>query len=293
MKKSFISIFLILFFYTIAHTQVRIGYETENAEGELLQTDSLAGLQYYKAYYFTMKKGEGILFTMSSDAFKPHIILATANSDIIAVAKERGKQSESKLVFIAPADTSFYVIFTSVEDKKTGKFKMSRKTLDASQMKINDNFSICDRFSFLINHWQLEWELMPGKISNTSDELYKQWWPNLYFNTTNALQKGDEAEVKTFYTETLFTKENDRGNEAEKFYEHISKTLTTCLDTAMWRVEKEPLSTYWLKNDIETAHIYFIMKGGERGQKQKSIDIMLTIPKQKAGNYSKVQLFFN
>ena len=292
MKKSLVSILSILVFY-ITYAQVRIGYNENNAEGELLQTDPLAGQQYYKSYSFKMKKGDGVVFTMNSEAFEPHIILATDNSDIIAEAKVRGKSSEAKLVFIAPADTSFNVVFTSVKDKKTGKFNINFKMLEASQMIFNDNFSICDRLAFLINHWQLEWELMPGKTSNTSDELYLKWWPNLYFNTTNTLQKGGKTEVRTYYTELLFTKENDQGNEAEKFYEQLGKTLAACLDKTEWRMEKEPAETYFLKPDIENAHTYFIMKGGEKGQNQKSIDIMLTTPKEKKlGNYSTVKLFF-
>jgi len=143
MKKSsifFLFPFLIFVLQTGAQPD-KTGTVVENMEGELSLSDPLNGKQYYKAIPFSLKKGEAVLFTMKSSAFKPHILLGT-NLAIIAMGQINESGTESKATFLAPADTAFYIVFTSIEENKTGKFSYGYNLLGAAQVKsINNEFT--------------------------------------------------------------------------------------------------------------------------------------------------------
>ncbi len=138
---------------------------------------------YYKKMPFDLKAGQGIVFFMQCTAFTPLVVLMGKNGINFGTQRElkTGKDTkakEARVAFIGqteslpgskwliPADSSFLVIFTSVEENATGKFSFGFKLIDSAQMNYSEDNSFCDRLNYLINHWQAEWDLMPESAWN-------------------------------------------------------------------------------------------------------------------------------
>lgn len=190
MKKSSILflITLLIFDLQTGAQSDKTGTVVENLEGELLLSDPLNGKQYYKVIPFSMKKGDAVLFKMKSNAFIPHILFAT-NQAFIVMGQINESRTESKVTFLAPADTSFFVVFTSMEENKTGKYSYDYHLLSADQVTaINDaKKNPVDRFATgnlgkqlieLLDYAKDGFKAIKGqKIKtekNKSDELYAE-----------------------------------------------------------------------------------------------------------------------
>jgi hypothetical protein len=179
MKKSFIlSLVSLLVFVLQAGAQSDITPTVfENLQGELVLSDPLSGKRYHKASPISLKKGEAVLFTMKSSAFKPYILFGT-NQATMVMGNLNESGTESKATFHAPADTSFFVIFTSMEENKTGKFSYGYKLLKAEQVSAINNAKknpvnqftpgkLGKQLLELLDYTKEEFKSIKGEIINT------------------------------------------------------------------------------------------------------------------------------
>lgn len=213
-----------------------IGAIGETRESELNRSDPFSDNRYYKARKFALKKGQGVLFTMSSTEFKPYIVLSSAaGASVMGKLNEAGTQS--RITYIAEADTSFFLVHTTGEENKTGKYSFSYKTLDASQLHFDENFSVCDRLYYLINQWFLEWELIPQHTEmhpNPNDpggplvETIK---------TKTTYLKGNEGIINNGYEELLYSMPKDPDGSFRQYYDQVCSEIKECLNPVEWVVE--------------------------------------------------------
>jgi len=258
----FINILLVSILSTQAQS-VNIGATGEARESELVPSDPFSDNRYYKARTFTIKKGQGVLFTMKSTEFKPYIVLAAAaGSSVLGKLNEAG--TESRIAYTAESDTTFYLVHTSAEENKTGKYSFDYKILDAPQMYFDDNFNSCDRLYYLINQWFLDWEAIPqytfmqGNINDPKAPLVEA------IRTKRTYQKLNEAVINNGYEELLFSIPRDSNEVMRKYYDNICTEIKQCLNPAEWIFESEikkanPL--YVFDSDITT---FTLVDGGKK-----------------------------
>ncbi len=258
----FLNIFLVSILNTHAQS-VNIGATGEARESELVQTDPYSDNRHYKARTFTIRKGQGVLFTMKSEEFKPFVVLAAAaGSSVLGKLNEAG--TESRISFIADSDTTFYLVHTSAEENKTGKYSFDYKILDAPQMYFDDNFSSCDRLYYLINQWFLDWEAIPQytfKQANLNDPKAPLVEA---IRTKRTYQKLNEGVINNGYEELLFSMPKDSNEVVRKYYDNICNEIKQCLNPGEWIFESEikkanPL--YVFDSDITT---FTLMDGGKK-----------------------------
>jgi hypothetical protein len=200
--------FLICCFEVKAQS-VKIGIASESQNGELKSTDPLNGKQHYTGFPVTLKKGMGAIFFIQSKDFAPIVGLSSLTEQkyfgLPYFKIKDNKIIESRIAFTAPADTSFYVLLSSVEENKTGAFTYGYYMLDSSQMSFNENFSTCDRLAYLFNHWQLNWELIKvnEQVNFNKNGLTISRENNF---TKNTFEKGKAATfTKGHYEEIIFS----------------------------------------------------------------------------------------
>jgi hypothetical protein len=179
-----------------------------------------------------MKKGEAVLFTMKSSSFKPHILFGT-NQAIIVMGNPNESSTESKATFLAPADTAFYIIFTSLEENKTGKFSYGYNLLTADQVIAINNAkkNQVDRFSTgnlgkqlleLLDHSKNGFKAIRGEKTDT--KKYTDPWTTSvtnYYKTTYLLDGTIENKI-----EELYRNEKYMENPDTKFIALFAKELT-------------------------------------------------------------------
>ncbi len=257
-----VNILLITVLNTQAQTSMT-GAVGEARESELLPSDPYSDNRYYKARTFSISKGQGVLFTMKSTEFKPYIVLAAAaGSSVLGKLNEAG--TESRISFTASTDTSFYLVHTSAEENKTGKYSFDYKILDAPQMYFEDTFSSCDRLHYLVNQWFLDWELIPqytltiGDVNDPKAPLVEA------IRTKRTYQRSNEGVINNGYEELLFSMPNDSNGEVRKYYDNICNEIKQCLNPAEWVIESEftranPL--YVFDSEMTT---FTLLDGGEK-----------------------------
>jgi len=284
MKKRFIFCisFLLLFYKeTIAQT-VHLGISAENGISELLATDPLSGKQHYRGSAFQMKKGQACLFLMSSINFKPRLALS-GSSEMIAPISGRETDSTAEVTWIAPADTSITVYFTSIEDNKIGKFSYGFRLMDSSQVVFKDDYSTCDRLTYLFNHWQMDWMLVPTELKHDGTRKIMYFGNYDYYIFKNTLLKSSKAEFTDKYEEKMFSilyeAENSK-KKATEFYKRICADIKTCLNINDWVIETE--NEFQLAESISTLVLpvvtHFFFKGATKNEHQKSFKIALNSP---------------
>jgi hypothetical protein len=276
--------------------KTHLGVALQNGNSELLASDPLNGKQHYRGSTFQMKKGQAGLFYMASDNFKPRVALL-GSSEWIAPINAIETDSLSKVIWIAPTDTSITVYFISAEDNKIGKFSYGFRLMDSSQVVFKDDYSTCDRLTYLINHWQMDWMLVPAEIKT-------EYRRGKYYAFKNMLLKSSSAEFTDRYEEKMFSipdAENSK-KKAIEFYKKICADIQVCLNTNDWVIEtenevqlEESMSTL-LTNLYCAVTTHFIFKGAAKNEHQKSFKVVLNSPFSK--NFSSereydVLLIFN
>ncbi len=217
---------------------VNIGARGESKESELLSSDPYSDNRYYKARTFALKKGQGAVFTMKSTEFKPFIVLAAkAGSSVLGKLDESGLVS--RIAYIAESDTTFYLVHTSAEEDKTGKYSYDYKILEADQLYFNDSFSSCDRLYYFINQWFVDWELIPQytiKQDNANDPKA----PVIEtIKTKIAYLKSNEGIINNGYEEILYTAPKDSNGVCRQYYDRICSEIKECLNPREWIFESE------------------------------------------------------
>lgn len=236
----FFNLLLVSIWNTSAQS-VNIGARGESKESELLASDPYSDNRYYKARTFSLKKGQGAVFTMKSTDFKPFIVLAAkAGSSVLGKLDESGLVS--RISCMAESDTTFYLVHTSAEENKTGKYTYDYKILEADQLYFSDDFSGCDRLYYLINQWFMDWELIPQytiKQDNPNDlsapvmEAIK---------TKRTYQKSSEGVINNGYEEILFAIPKDTNDVCRQYYDRICNEIKACLNPREWIFESESKS---------------------------------------------------
>ena len=283
MKKLFILCFicLLIFRKTPIAQYVRLGVMAENGNSELLATDPVADNHHYRGAPFKMKKGQACLFLMNTKSFKPRIALGSS-SGMIAPIGGKETDSSAEITWITPADTSISVYFTSVEDNKIGKFNYGFRLIDSSQLIFKDDYSTCDRLIYLINHWQLNWMLVPTEVKQGVRKFFPLGAYD-YYAFKNMLLKSSKSEFTDKYQETLFSvfcNSQDGKKKVTEFYKKICEDIKACLNKNDWNIEPENeiLLGESIPSIIISVSSYFILKGAAKEEHLKSFKIMIKSP---------------
>jgi hypothetical protein len=272
---------------TVQAQSARMGVVFESKDGVLRNTDQLNGKKYIQAWPISLKKGMGICFFMESSSFIPAIYFySPGNRKYFGNSStDRTKTTDKvKNIFIAPADSTFYVMLTSVNDGMTGTFHYGYYLLDSSQMRFSSNYSVCERLGYLLNHWLADWNLVPRtyklESNDDDDESYFE-----YYTTTNTLVKNKTAMISGVYEELVYDNSFETlgktGNESRGFFKKICDDIRSCLDKNAWTIETEGVlgeeSPFDLvaRNSVTT---YFFAKGASRNQSQKSFKVIWSPP---------------
>lgn len=311
MKKLFIlCLFIISFCFSALHAQkVNLGIKGKKSEGELLTTNPKFSnvSRYYKNIPFDLKAGQGIVFFMQTTAFTPVVLLLGKDGKAFGTQRELKtekdtKAKEARVAFIAqteyfpgskmliPADSSFQVIFTSLEDNATGKFSFGFKLIDSAQMDYSGDNSFCDRLNYLINHWQTEWDLIPESawtpVAHPGNFTKFTLMPD---KTGSSLTTGTgwiESTItimaeKVSYYERMFQSSTDKGK-GSAFYEQVVNDIKQCLGDKNWVFESgSEVKQEQNYNSIlnYARHIsYFNMKGASKDQPKASFKIIWNAP---------------
>lgn len=245
----------------------------ENVESELLSTDQSNGKLYYKVIPFALKKGQKALFFIKSTVFKPNIFLSTQTGQLIRSGSINEKTKEVQVSFAPSSDTSFLIILTSAEENKTGKFSSGYKVLDSLQTVYKEESSFCERFAYLFNQWQLEWEFIPG----TKEMHYDDDEPEAsyeYWAVSNKLINKSSAMIVNDYQEKLYSELIIYNTEADNFYQKTINDIKSCLDLSAWNIETEERDSKGLVANTHFHITHFIAKGSGRNDHLRSFKIV-------------------
>ena len=260
----------------------------------LVSTDNKNQNRYYKELPVTFKKGMGIVFYMEADAFKPYLIFFSSGDGksfgTTHIKKEKGKD-RMIVSFIAPADTSFFLIFSSNEENATGKFYYGYSILDSAQMAFSNDLSFCQKLGYLFNQWQLNWELLPTSVAHHYD--YDEPEDSYdYRVTNNTLLKGSAMEIEYRYKEILFASKDFKAS--MESYNKICKDILDCLDANTWESKSEKIEEGTSAFSKKTKYSTHFFVKGSKGEPFKSFEIVLN-PGLLAGIMDpyEVQLIFN
>ena len=272
-------------------------YKIDSAASELAVTDPLIEKQHYKTVNTSLKKGQAAVFFMHSSAFKPYVLLMTQK--LVKIGQAVVNQDGTAECWLnADRDTSFIVILTSAEENKTGKFSYGYKLMNPDLIDLDSKANFCDRFSFLMNHWALEWRFMPtqfGFYFDIDEQMENKNAPADYTATKYTLM-GDRARlVQGFYQEILHSDYRDSTISAADFYKKMNKDIQACLDMDNWTIEEEkkeaPYNNGTMSIYYEFTHFY--RKGSQKGNHLSSFMIVHEWGSFLSMHGSKVTLVFN
>lgn len=255
------------------------GIKTGIDSSSLLSTDNRNNNRYYKELPIQLKKGMGAVFYMESNAFKPYLIFfSTGDGKSFGVPHITKEKNGDRITisFTAPADTSFFLIFSSYEETVTGKFYYGYSILDSAQMAFSNDFTLCQRLHYLLNQWQANWELLPTTTGHHIDSEDPEMSYD-YRMTSNTLIRGANTEIDARYKEVLFSTKEYGAN--DDFYKKICKDIMACLDASQWEsqsvVEEEKISVY--SNETRGKIVTHFYIKGAKGLPFKSFDVILNI----------------
>lgn len=240
MKRASIALIffsLISIGYALAQS-ANLGAVGTSRESELTTSDSYSDSRYYEARTFSLKKGQGVLFTMQSSDFKPFIVLA-AKAGSSVQGKLDGSGLVCRIAYLAESDTTFYLVHTSAEENKTGKFSYDFKILDAPQMYFSEDFSSCDRLYYLINQWFMDFALIPQKTVMVHDLYLPKDSLKEVIKTNVTFQPSNEGIINNGYEEVLFSIPKDSAGVSRQFYDRICSDIKECLNNREWIFESE------------------------------------------------------
>lgn len=312
MKKLY-TVCVFLFCASAIHAQkVKLGIKGKKNDGELLATDPIFpnNKNHFKNIPFTLKAGQGVVFYMQTMAFSPYLILLSNDGKYFGTQriKEAENGKETRVSFFAmkklyddanifiPADTAFRVLFTSVEENATGKYSFGYKLLDSAQMEYSEDYSFCDRLHYLINQWQVDWDLIPESAFNPITRPGKITKYTLMPDKTgSSLATGTGVvgasgmDEKASYYETMFSSSTDKGG---TFYGKIISDIQKCLGETNWVFETEESQDNIRNHKRDIS--YFYMKGAAKDQPHASFKVIWNVPlKPDALFQYEVQLIFN
>ena len=292
MKKQSL-LFLFLLIVILSQSQkVKLEMIGETTPLQLVSTDPVNEKHYYKTVPVSMKKDEAVVFVMTSKDFTPISALYTVKSELIKTAVLKGSTKDGReavLSFRAYRDTSFILYLSSTEENKTGNFLYTYKVPSDEQLVFSQDYSFCDRLNYLINHWQLYWEMIGREVNLftnlliTDDPIDD---PPRKIVTNQTLVPGNKADITNGYTEKLYADPTDVAlliTDTDKKYANEIKTelmstynkfcsdILTCLDKNMWSVEKEEAPTIF--KDKAT---HFILKGAANNEPHKSFTVYIS-----------------
>ena len=250
------------------------GFITGIDSSNLLSTDNKNQNRYYKELPITLKKGMGAVFNMETNAFKPYLILySPGDGKSFGVPKITNENNGNRMSisFTAPADTTFYLIFSSNEENVTGKFYYGYSILDASQMTFSNDFSLCQKLGYLITQWQADWDLLPTSVEHHWDTKD----PSSSYDcrvTNNTLLKGSNTVINSQYKEILFSSKDNLA--VMEFYSKICDDIAACLGED-WESKseniEERISSYFEEKRSYTVTHFFIK--GAKGQPYKNFEV--------------------
>ncbi len=273
----------------------KINITGDNKSGELLLTDPLIGGKlYFKTSPVTLKKGMGAVFFMESTVFPPLIFLMTPQGATFGTpgSKNIKDGQEAAVSYTADADTSFYVVFASAQENKTGPFTYSYRILNPDQMIFKKDFNACKKIDYLINQWQLYWELIP-----TTKEFYEGddlLGPYEYRATDHTLAGVNKAKIMGGYVEKIYTGRDTVSVMAKFNYTKFCDIIEACISPATWNTQIEKKET---KTGLVTTTHYithFFLKGAKPDEAKKSFKIVHKVPWPVSENFEvEVLLIFN
>ena len=250
------------------------GFITGIDSSNLLSTDNKSQNRYYKELPITLKKGMGAVFYMEANAFKPYLILySNGDGKSFGVPKITNENNGNRMSisFTTPAETTFYLIFSSHEENVTGKFYYGYSILDASQMTFSNDFSLCQKLGYLITQWQADWDLLPTSVEHHWDTKD----PSSSYDcrvTNNTLLKGSNTVINSQYKEILFSSKDNLA--VMEFYSKICDNIAACLGED-WESKseniEERISSYFEEKRSYTVTHFFIK--GAKGQPYKNFEV--------------------
>lgn len=298
MKKLFILCFCILCCYSLIAQRVSENIAEERKAGELLSTDPLIGGKlHYKAVPFALKKGMGAIFFMQSTAFTPLVFLMTAQGKEFGTPRSNPVKDEQEAIvsFIAAADTSFYIVLTSAQENRTGIFTYGYRLLQPDQMIFKKDFNGCQKIEYLINQWQLNWELIPStkEFYTDNDDPLDSYE---YKATDHTLAGVSKAKIMGEYVEKMYGSRDTSDIMAKFHYSKFSNLAEGCINlkTAIWSTQTEKKETKIGAVTITQNITHFFLKGAKPDEAKKSFKIIHSVPWPIVGNYGvEVLLIFN
>lgn len=274
MKKYYFSYFLIpviciVFFDNMDAQQVSLGPETMESQDELVATDALLDkTRYYKNTQIDLKAGEGIFLYMITEDFEPQLFTLTISLTdwVLGEVEDYGLDFYiSYTAVVAERDTSFHVVYTSVDDFEIGEFIYGAKKMTAEQMQYNVAADFCNRLTYLINNWQCYWQLIP--IHNDIEDIW------VIEKTNNTLMNNgtgfmDEYGISDYY-ETIYSGQDSK--KAKDQYDELVLKTTQCLKPEQWDIKSQTIPEE--DSDAIVHSTDFTVKGGIVNQEINSFTI--------------------
>ncbi len=289
-KQSFLFLFLLTAILSQSQ-KVKLEMVGETISLQLASTDPVNEKHYYKTVPISMKKDEVVVFVMTSKDFTPISALYTAKGGLIKTAELKNSTKDGReavVSFIADRDTSFILYLSSTEENKTGSFLYTYKVPSPEQLVFSSDYTFCDRLNYLINHWQLYWEMI-GREGNPFASLLitdETDDPPRKIETNQTLVPGNKADITYGYTEKLYEDPadvallitdtdkkyaNELKTELMSQYNKFCRDILACLDKNMWGVEKEEAHTIFTD---EATH--FILKGAVKNEPLKNFRVYIS-----------------
>lgn len=233
-----------------------------NYEDEVLDST-----HYFKYLQMDIKAGEGIFLYMVARDFVPQIYTMDTMALYwnLGITEKYGDDAYvSYSTIVAQRDTAFIILYSTMYNYNTGAFDYGVRKLSVEQMQYNIEVDFCQRLTYLINHWQCFWKLLPVYTQLEGVKVPE--------STNNTLMKGGTGflnkEELSDYKEIIYS-----GNDpqlAKNQYEYLVAKTTHCLDD-QWDIISEVIN-----DEIGDGVRYitnFTIKGGVVDQQSYSFRI--------------------
>jgi hypothetical protein len=128
------------------------------------------------------------------------------------------------------------VILFSEDENKIGLFRYRYKLFDHKMLSIEKMTTDKMRMYSLIQHWLLDWRLVPSKSPIAAD-AYSTGGYN-FMTRSHTYKKNNSAEVKMNYKEVLFsTNDYAKVKTVKDSYYKTKKLFEEYFDTSYWKIE--------------------------------------------------------
>lgn len=257
-SQSLIKATLLIAFCIIAHisinaqNRVPLGLEEVIDSAYLEVTDPLIdNVQYYKFITLEMKAGSAVFAYMESGNFTPLMALVDAAgvNTTVGESEDLGGTHISYVRFNPERDTTISLLFTSVSALATGKFNYGVKRFSPQQMLYLEDFTLCEKFTYMINHWQAAWMLYD---TYTYYDVFDEF--GFFVTTDQSLQADTRPQIRNGIYSEQVENSTEAANAMEAYTGYITE-LTACLNKDQWNIHEVKgegiLTTYFTLKGFE------------------------------------------